>query len=446
VEQFDTLLGILTVEEMLLYTAELKRPMSEPLASKRAAVEEVLSALALTPCRDVRIGNPLVKGISGGQAKRTNIGIALVTNPRVLFLDEPTSGLDSFTANEVMTVIKQLRVGGVTLCATIHSPTAYAFGLFDSLMMLTRGRVVYFGPVGQAAIDYALATWPHDGGGGHRVNGAEWLVDLITGADRDGRAASFADAYAASPLAARNAAALEAYVAESAKVPLPEHLAAELAVQHETVTPWWWGLKTLVKYRTPRNYRDPEFLGPRIGEQLTMTMLMWSLYWGVGASFAGGDNFVNQAAVLFMFIVLPAYGAASYVPSIVLERTLYTRERSDGLYYPITYLLAKMVDELLLATNASVGNAAATFYAIRFQGSFGTFWLVYVLVLYIGIVLAYGIAAVSPNMDVANALLPAWVTVQLFFAGFSACGARAACAPFEHLRPRRACTAFQPRP
>ena len=52
-------------------------------------------------CRDVRIGTQLARGISGGQAKRVNIGIALVTNPRVLFLDEPTSGLDSYTANEV---------------------------------------------------------------------------------------------------------------------------------------------------------------------------------------------------------------------------------------------------------------------------------------------------------------------------------------------------------
>jgi hypothetical protein len=67
-----------------------------------------------------------------------------------------------------------------------------------------------------------------------------------------------------------------------------------------------------------------------------------------------------------------------------------------------------MVDELLLATMASVVNAAATFHAIRFQGSFGLFWLIYVLVLYIGIVLAYGIAAISANMDIANALLPAY--------------------------------------
>ena len=51
-------------------------------------------------CRDLRIGTPLERGISGGQSKRVNIGIALVTNPRVLFLDEPTSGLDSYTANE----------------------------------------------------------------------------------------------------------------------------------------------------------------------------------------------------------------------------------------------------------------------------------------------------------------------------------------------------------
>jgi ATP-binding cassette subfamily G (WHITE) protein 2 len=87
VEQFDTLLGILTVEEMLLYTAEMKRPITESLASKQNAVEEVLDCLALTSCRDVKIGNPLTKGISGGQAKRVNIGIAIITNPRVLFLD-----------------------------------------------------------------------------------------------------------------------------------------------------------------------------------------------------------------------------------------------------------------------------------------------------------------------------------------------------------------------
>eukprot|EP00955_Chlamydomonas_euryale_P039691 351487-Chlamydomonas_euryale.AAC.1 len=77
VEQFDTLLGILTVEEMLMYTAELKRSMKEPLSSKKQAVDEIINKLALDSCRDVLIGDQMSKGISGGQAKRTNIGIAL---------------------------------------------------------------------------------------------------------------------------------------------------------------------------------------------------------------------------------------------------------------------------------------------------------------------------------------------------------------------------------
>lgn len=84
----------------------------------------------------------------------------------------------------------------------------------------------------------------------------------------------------------------------------------------------------------------------------------------------------------------------------------------------MTYLVAKMVDELLLATVSSIIFAAATFYAIGFQGSFALFWLIYLIQLYIGVVLAYFIAAASPNMDAANALLPVYVTFCLFFGGF----------------------------
>ena len=99
---------------------------------------------------------------AGGQCKRVNIGIALVTNPRVLFLDEPTSGLDSYTSNEVMTVVKTLTKTGITICATIHNPTPYCFNLFDRLMILLHGRVVYSGENGvqrMLAPLLLLRTW-----------------------------------------------------------------------------------------------------------------------------------------------------------------------------------------------------------------------------------------------------------------------------------------------
>ena len=68
-EQFDTLLPELTVREMLLYTAELKCALAEPLSKKRARVDQLLEVLALQHCAGTLIGDTLARGISGGQVQ-----------------------------------------------------------------------------------------------------------------------------------------------------------------------------------------------------------------------------------------------------------------------------------------------------------------------------------------------------------------------------------------
>ena len=146
-------------------------------------------AAGLQGCRDVRIGSQLHKGISGGQAKRTNIGIALVTRPNILFLDEPTSGLDSTAGSEVMLTVKRLVNNGTTIIATIHSPTATAFALFDRLMMLSHGRVAFFGHPGVQLMDYCEQSLvPLVGGSmdAFERHQAEALVDLVTRAGGGG--------------------------------------------------------------------------------------------------------------------------------------------------------------------------------------------------------------------------------------------------------------------
>lgn len=416
VEQFDTLLPILTVEEMLMYTAELKRPRTEPILSKQAAVARVLTRLALDGCKDVVIGSQLVKGISGGQAKRTNIAIAMITNPRVLFLDEPTSGLDSYTANEVMAFVKQLTKDGTTICATIHSPTQFCFQLFDSLMMLVRGRIVYFGPTGDGAT-FAQQACPGVNVRSLGYNDAEFIVDLMTECDLTGKGDQVANYYESSDLKAENDAQLKAFMSASSRDLLSEGLQAELSTLSSTVTPWWWGLWILFRYRTLRNYSRIDYLGPRIFDKIFVGLLIMTLYLGIGDNFSPG-NLINICAVLFMFVVMPAFGAAAYTPALVLERPLFVRERSDGLYYVITYLLSKMVEELLIACLASLGVTAFVFYGIKLQGSWVFFWLTYLTTLSNGIILAYLIASFSPSLEVANALLPTYVVTLLFFAGF----------------------------
>ena len=67
----------------------------------------------------------------------------------MLLCDEPSSGLDSLTAHGVLTVIKGLTLSGITICSTIHSPLPLTFQLFDTLIVIQRGRLVYFGSNGK---------------------------------------------------------------------------------------------------------------------------------------------------------------------------------------------------------------------------------------------------------------------------------------------------------
>jgi len=83
-------------------------------------VDEIVKELRLNKCQNTKIGGPLIKGVSGGERKRTSIGVELITDPTLIFLDEPTTGLDSFTATSVIETLKDLAMSGRTVISTIH--------------------------------------------------------------------------------------------------------------------------------------------------------------------------------------------------------------------------------------------------------------------------------------------------------------------------------------
>ena len=133
----------MTVRECLEFAARLKLPGSEE--DKMVRVNYLIQTLKLSKCQNTRIGGPLVKGVSGGERKRTSIGVELITDPSLIFLDEPTTGLDSFTATAVMETLGDLaRKENRPVISTIHQPNSDIFEMFDRLVLLARGKIIYF--------------------------------------------------------------------------------------------------------------------------------------------------------------------------------------------------------------------------------------------------------------------------------------------------------------
>jgi len=85
----------------------------------------------------------LIRGVSGGERKRTSIGVELLTNPSIIFLDEPTTGLDSATSFHVINILKNLAKAGRTIISTIHQPSSEIFGTFDKLLLMVQGNIIY---------------------------------------------------------------------------------------------------------------------------------------------------------------------------------------------------------------------------------------------------------------------------------------------------------------
>ncbi|MCK4701392.1 MAG: ABC transporter permease, partial [Bacteroidales bacterium] len=109
-------------------------------------VNKVLKNLGLFEIRNMKVGSPLNKKISGGQRKRLNIALELIREPSVLFLDEPTSGLSSRDSENILDLLKELALKGKLVFVVIHQPSSDIFKMFDKLIILdTGGFLIYNG-------------------------------------------------------------------------------------------------------------------------------------------------------------------------------------------------------------------------------------------------------------------------------------------------------------
>lgn len=157
----DILIGELTVRETFRYSAALR--LTDPPEDIERQVDDLIKGLGLAKVGDNVVGTVLKRGLSGGEKRRTSVGVEMIARPSVIFLDEPTSGLDAAAAYQVIQTIQTIcrqSQGRVSVIMTLQQPNARILELLDHLLLLGRGSQVYFGAMNQSVNYFASLGHP----------------------------------------------------------------------------------------------------------------------------------------------------------------------------------------------------------------------------------------------------------------------------------------------
>ena len=137
--KYKHLMGFVPQEDILFEESSVRENLEtygllRAIKNYKRKAQEIIEELELTKCADTIIGGSMVRGVSGGEKKRTSIGVELMSDPKILFLDEPTTGIDAYTALSVMQTLKKLNEKMETSIVTVlHQPRQEIIDLFDKV-------------------------------------------------------------------------------------------------------------------------------------------------------------------------------------------------------------------------------------------------------------------------------------------------------------------------
>jgi len=364
--QEDLLMPYLTVMETLMFYAHIRLPPSMTMSEKRKQVERTIAKLGLEHCRNTLIGNASVRGISGGEKRRVSIAVELIKDPQVLFLDEPTSGLDAKTSLTVMQTLHTLaHKHNHTILCTIHQPRSQIFDLFDRLILMTRGHVVYSGP--------AANTIEHFRQLGHSCpqydNPADYFIDVLTvdTTSEERQKESEARVQYIIQVAQANARMRERSdtLTDSSATPslsstdrLMRHFRKEKSKtvmerqsndDHGVSTEQAGFIRStiLLTLRAGLNMvRDRIFIASRIVQSLIMALAISVLWWQMDTD---QSAIQDRLSVLFLALMAASFPESLAALSIFSrERAVFQRERAARMYRVGSYYLSSQIANLPL--------------------------------------------------------------------------------------------------
>ncbi|KAI7747585.1 hypothetical protein M8C21_024084 [Ambrosia artemisiifolia] len=418
VTQDDVLYPHLTVRETLVFCALLRLPRSLSRREKTEVADSVIAELGLSKCENTIIGNTFIRGVSGGERKRVSIAHEMLMNPSLLILDEPTSGLDSTAAHRLVSTLGGLaHQKGKTVVTSVHQPSSRVFQMFDTVLVLSEGRCIYFGK-GSEAMSYFDSV-------GFRpsfpMNPADFLLDLANGVwqqdttsdkDRPNIKQTLISSYN-DLLAPR----LKDACSDTANA-LKDHTFVK---NHEpdkyrvckcanSVTTWFHQF-VLLTQRSLKERKHETFNPLRVFQVMAASLLAGFMWWH-----SDFRDIQDRLGLLFFFSifwgVFPSFNAVFAFPQ---DRAVFTKERASGMYSLSSYFMSRIVGDAPMELILPTMFITITYWMCGLKPDLGAFLLtVLILLAYVLVSQGLGYTVGAIIMDAKQASTVVTVTMLAF--------------------------------
>ncbi|GAB4813264.1 hypothetical protein N2152v2_000310 [Parachlorella kessleri] len=412
--QDDLLFANLTVRESFDFASRMRLPSSVPSRVKAALVTQIITELGLAKAQNTYIGSAYVRGVSGGERKRVNIGLELLANPSLLFLDEPTSGLDAFQAQNVMELLWALAHSGRSIFAAIHQPRSSIYRMFDLLLLLSEGQAVYFGPAEEAVSWFAAHHLPCPA----HYNPADFFIDAVSLDYRTPKAEAasrrrlraLADSYRQQA----EAGIQEVTVPEADKAAMQ---AVDDRPRFANSLPVEFGLLLRRAWKQQSRDRIPQVI--TLMQTIVLGFVLAAIFSQIELNQTGIQD---ETGVLFfctMFAAMTSmFGALNSFPS---EAGIINRERAGKAYHVLPYYLARFICDMPIRVGQGVLFGCIVYWIVGLNPTAAAFFIFIAIIILEGLcgqALGVAVSAAVKSEKLAFAVAPALTVILMLCGGF----------------------------
>ncbi|GBG32321.1 ABC transporter G family member 11 [Hondaea fermentalgiana] len=411
VAQEDTLMGQFTVRETLEFAARFHYGFSVTKAELAVLVNEAMDEMGLTHVQDTLVGDIFRKGLSGGQKRRLSIAVELLSHPAIVLLDEPTSGLDSASSFAVIKRLRGLTRRMHTVVTTIHQPSSEVWAMFDKFMLMSRGQTLYLGTAKGAVgyfgtLGYVCPSY---------CNPADFLISIVNTDFKEFTVRAdpleLANHYTSSSLHTETKAQIESTLTSG-----DQGIQHAVAPRVEKSCPMMSDFLFLSRRNLLNNLRNPGIYWVRFVMYVGLCLMIGLMYLGLGDEFTA-TSINSRTASLFYVAAFLVFMSVAVLPFIVEERATFVRERANGMYSPIAYVVSHyfcMIPGIFLISLVSTASVVP----LAGMNGFGNFLAALFVSLLTAESMVFFVGSISPHYIIGIALAAGMNGMMMLASGF----------------------------